>query len=110
MLMLTALKAWWARSRWAVWAIIGVLAVVMLAVLKSLLNVKHNPADGHEPLLSPVPKAIQDRVDQAQEDNLRARVEAKVKADDQKKALDDVLKIDDGAERRKRLAEMLAKT
>lgn len=108
MLMLAALEAWWHRSRWVVWVVIGVCAIIMLAVLRSLVLKK--PGGDSGGILPPVPKAIQDRVNQAQEDNLRVRVEATVKADDQKKQLADVLKIDDGAERRKRLAEMLAKT
>ena len=105
---MSALKAWWHRSQWVVWVVIGVCAVIMLAVLRSLVLKK--PGGDSGGLLPPIPKAIQERVNQAQEDNLRVRVEAKVKADEQKKQLDDVLKMDDGAERRKRLAEMLAKT
>lgn len=104
------LKAWWAKSRWAVWVVIGVCFAIMVLVLKSLLNVKPKPGEGGGGLMPPVPKVLQDKVDKAQEDNLVARVTAKVKADDDKKKLDDVMKIDDGAERRKRLAEMLAKT
>jgi hypothetical protein len=102
------LKAWWAKSRWAVWVVIGVCFAIMVLVLKSLLNVK--PKAGEGGLLPPVPKVLQDKVDKAQEDNLRVRVEAKAKADDDKKQLEAVMRIDDGAERRKRLAEMLAKT
>ena len=102
-----AFKVWWAKSRWAVWAFIGFLVVVMLAVLKSLLDVKPKPGD--PPGLPPVPKVLQDKVDLAQEDGLRVRVESKVVAEEHKKELEVVMKIDDGAERRKRLAEMLAK-
>jgi len=104
---MTALKVWWAKSRWAVWAIIGLIAVIMLAVLKSLFfggKPKVGEADAGLP---PVPKALQAKVDKAEEDGLKARVEAVAVAGEQKKQLDEVMKIDDGAERRKRLAAML---
>lgn len=104
-----SLKAWWAKSRWVVWVVIGVIAAIMLLVLRSLFSVKPKGGGGQFEL-PPVPKVLQDKVNKAEEDGLRARVEATVKADEQKKQLAEVLKIDDGAERRKRLAEMLSKT
>lgn len=104
-------KAWWAKSRWIVWVVIGVCFAIAVLVVKSLFNVKPKPGEvGGGGLMPSVPKVLQDKVDKAQEDNLTARVTAKVKADEDKKKLDEVLKIDDGAERRKRLAEMLSKT
>jgi hypothetical protein len=105
------LKAWWARSRWVVWVVIGVCFAIMVLVLKSLFDVKQKPGAGTDGGLMPaIPKVLQDKVDQAQEDNLTARVTAKVKADEDKKKLDDVLKVEDGAERRKQLAKLLGKT
>lgn len=104
---MAAFKAWLAKSRWAVWAVIGLLVVIVLAVLRSLFDVKPKP--GQAPGLPPVPKVLQDKVDKAQEDNLRVRVETKIIVQEQKKELEAVMKIDDGAERRKRLAEMLGK-
>lgn len=101
-------QAWFHRFRWIIWIVIGVCAVIMLFVLRSLVLKKGGGDSGG--LLPPIPKPIQDKVDQALEDNLKVRVEATTKADDQKQQLADVLKIDDGAERRKRLAEMLSKT
>jgi hypothetical protein len=104
---MAAFKAWLAKSRWAVWAVVGLLVVIVLAVLRSLLDVK--PKSGQAPGLPPIPKVLQDKVDKAQEDNLRIRVETKVVAEEHKKELEAVMKLDDGAERRKRLAEMLGK-
>lgn len=97
------LKEWFAKSRWVLWAILGFLVVLVLAILRGFLDPKKKEA---EPGLPPVPKALQDKVNKAEEDGLKARVEATVKAEEQKKQLDEVLKIDDGAERRKRLAEL----
>lgn len=107
MAFLATVKAWWAKSRWAVWALVGVLVVVVLMVLRSLFDVKPKP--GQPPGLPPVPKVLQDKVDKAQEENLVARVEAKVKADEHKKELETVMAVDDGAERRKQLAALLGK-
>lgn len=102
------LKAWWAKSRWAVWVVIGVIGAIMVLVLRSILSGKKGGGAKFE--LPPIPQVIQDRVNAAEEDGLRARVAASVKAEGQKEQLAEVLKIDDGAERRKRLAEMLSKT
>jgi hypothetical protein len=105
------LKAWWAKSRWVVWIVIGVCVAIMVLVLKSLFDVKPKPGAGTDGGLMPaIPKVLQDKVDKAQEDNLTARVTAQVKADEDKKKLEEVMKVSDGAERRKRLAELLAKT
>lgn len=101
------LKAWWAKSRWAVWVALGVIVAILALVLRGMLSGgKSIPGGGR----LPVPKAIQDQVDRAEEDGLRARVQATAKADSQKEQLNEVMKLDDGAERRKRLAEMLSKT
>lgn len=104
---MATVKAWWAKSRWAVWVAVGVLAVVMLMVLRSLFDVKPKP--GQPVGLPPVPKVLQDKADKAQEENLLARVEAKVKAEEHRKELETVMKIDAGAERRKQLAALLNK-
>ena len=53
------------------------------------------------------PTKLKEKVDRAEEDALRAKVAAKAKADEQRAQLDQVGQIEDGAERRKRLAEML---
>lgn len=103
------LKAWWAKSRWAVWVVIGVIFAIMVLVLRSLGGGKKQQPIGMFSL-PPIPKVIQEKVHKAEEDGLRARVEASVKAESEKKQLAEVMAVDDGAERRKRLAEMLSKT
>jgi hypothetical protein len=106
--MVELLKNLWAKSRWVVWVIIGAVCVVALVVIRGFLSGKSKSDIPNG--LPPIPKAIQDKVFQAEEDSLKARVTATVKAEEHKKQLAEVLKIDDGAERRKRLAEMLSKT
>jgi len=104
---MTALKVWWAKSRWAVWAVIGLIAVVMLAVLRSLFFGGKPKVGDADAGLPPVPKALQAKVDKAEEDGLVARAVAKAKAEDEKKKLEDIMKIDDGAARRKALSDSL---
>lgn len=104
------LKAWWAKTRWAVWAVLGVIFGIMVLVFRSLLTSKTSGRTVDVPARLPVPKVLQEKVDKAEEDNLRARVAAEAKATVQKEQLEEVLKIDDGAERRKRLAAMLSKS
>jgi hypothetical protein len=108
---MTALKVWWAKSKWAVWALLGLGAAIMLAVLYSLFNQKPKPRPGQptQPGLPPVPKALQDKVDAAEEHALVTQVEARTQAADKKAELTEIAKLDDGAERRKRLAAMLTK-
>lgn len=102
------LKAWWAKSRWAVWVVLGVIVAILTLVIRSLLGGKNTGGSGGGGL-PPIPKALQEKVERAEEDNLRERVLAKSKADGDRKDIDDIMKIDDGAERRKRLAEKLGK-
>ena len=62
---------------------------------------------GRRVSLPPLDKGIQDAVRKAEEEALVARVEARVKAEQEVEELEEVSKIDDGVERRRRLAEML---
>ena len=57
--------------------------------------------------LPKVPKALRDKVEKAEEEALIARVEARVEATKEVEKLEEVSKIKDGAERRKRLAGLL---
>lgn len=100
------IKEWFAKSRWALWALLGVVVVVLLVVLRNFLDPKGAEKN---PGLPPVPKALQDKIDLAIEDGLKARVTATVRAEEEKKHVDEVMAIPDGAERRKRLAELANK-
>jgi len=84
------------------------LAIVLFFVLRGLFN--REDATGHKTdVLPEVEDALKERVRAAEEEALVARVEARVEAEGQRKELDAVAEIEDGAERRRRLAEMLRK-
>jgi len=104
---MTAFKAWWAKSRWALWVVIGFITSIVLTVLWSLFFSGRPKIVTAGVETSPVVRAIQARVDRAEEDGLRARVEATAVAGERKKRLDEVMLLTDGVERRKRLAAML---
>ena len=94
-------KAFFARIHWGFWAaLLGVAGA-----LAFLLRLLAKPTDT-EPLPS-APVALQAKVAKVEEQALVAKVTATVKAEEQKTQLADIAKVDDGAERRRRLAAML---
>ena len=81
-------------------------AAALLAVVFGLL-MRSSRRGVRRASLPPLDEKIREKVRQAEEEALVARVEAKVKAETEVKKLEEVAEISDGAERRKRLAEML---
>jgi hypothetical protein len=102
----TKLRAWYAKSRWALWLMLSACLALVLYALRVITGDKRKSATDD---FLPVPKLLQDKLNAAEEDSLRARVEATTQATGKKEALEDIAKIKDGVERRKRLAEMLTK-
>jgi hypothetical protein len=100
----TAIRASLAKARWALWAAIGLAAVVGLWAVRNLFSGKPHAGPS---FLPPVPPKLQAKVDKVEEEALKAKVEAAVRAEESKKVLEEIAAIPDGAERRKRLAEKL---
>lgn len=108
--MVDKLRALFHTFKWQILAVfaavVGILFLVLrLFVLKS--GPEHNLGKPGEAALPEPPKVLRDAVDSAHEDALQARAEAKAKADVDKQALIEISKIQDGAERRKQLANQL---
>jgi len=97
------LAAMFKKVRWLSWAILGFAVVVVLWVVRGLFAGRKPGAVG----LPEVPDKLKAKVQKAEEEALVARVEATVEAEQSKKVLDDVAAIEDGAERRRRLAEFI---
>lgn len=98
------LKAQYKRFKYVIWGIGGVLTAILLVVLKGAIVGK----PGKRKISMPeVPQALKEKVEKAEEHALVARIEARVEAEKDIEKLEEVAKIDDGAERRKRLAGML---
>lgn len=107
--MKAKLKAFWKRSKWVILSVIAVLVAVLAFVLRGLFAPKPEPflgPDQPQPL-PPIDQRIKDQVVKAEEEALVARVEARVHAETQRMELQEIAKVEDGAERRRRLAEML---
>lgn len=102
-------KALWKRSKWVILAVAGVLVVVLAFILRGLFAAKRPPE--RDPLdpqpLPPIDERIHERVRQAEEEATVARIEAKVQAETDVAQLERINKVEDGAERRRRLAAML---
>jgi hypothetical protein len=91
----------------AKWVLYSVLAIGVGVLLFSLRRLFSSPSPAGPDRLPDVPEVLKKKVEAAQEEALKAKVEAKLTADSDKKQVEDILKIDDGAERRKRLADKL---
>ena len=97
--------AWLSRFRWALWAFLG---VALAAGLWALRRLTLSPAELATSATGPDPLApIQEKVTRAEEQALVARVQATAKADADRDRLAETMKVEDGAERRRRLAEHL---
>lgn len=106
--MKAKLKAFWKRSKWVLLAVAGVAVAVLAFMLRGLFARKTPERPSNEPQpLPPIDERIKERVVQAEEEATVARIEAKVKADTDREQLERINQVDDGAERRKRLAAML---
>jgi hypothetical protein len=101
---MTKLKAVWKQASWVLWALVALTFAVVVWTLRGLF---HGPANVGPTRLPLVPEKLQAKVDKAEEEALKAKVEATVKAEEAKHALEEIGKIPDGAERRRRLAERL---
>ena len=106
--MKAALKAFWKRSKWVLLAVGGVIVAVLAFVLRGLFVRKRPERPSNEPQpLPPIDECIYERVRVAEEEATVARIEAKVRADTDREQLERINKVEDGAERRRRLAAML---
>jgi hypothetical protein len=102
------MKAFWKQAKY--WVIAGgvLLAVVLFFLFRGLLTRENSDGEKTD-ILPEVEDALKERVRVAEEEALVARVEARVEAEADKQELEEVATIEDGAERRRRLAEMLRK-
>jgi anti-sigma-K factor RskA len=102
---LAKIRAWLTKGSWALWVALSGVVVVLAFVLRRAFE-QRAP---EEPVfqLPAVPPKLQQKVEAAQEQALVARVQATAQAEGQKQQLAQVMAIDDGAERRRRLADLL---
>lgn len=106
--MKARLKAFWKRSKWVIISVGGVLLLVLAFLLRGLFAKKTPEPDPLDPKpLPPIDERIKERVAQAEEEATVARIEAKVRADTDREQLERINQVEDGAERRRRLAAML---
>jgi uncharacterized membrane protein YdfJ with MMPL/SSD domain len=101
---MTSLLIWLKSAKWVLYLILAVAAGILLLTLRKMFVIPRPIGPNRLP---DVPPALQAKVEKAQEEALKAKVAAKVTADTDKQELTQILQIDDGVERRKRLAEKL---
>lgn len=100
------MKVFWKRFKWVVIAVGVAIALLLLMLLAGFFQKEDSDGSKTDPLPD-VGEKLKEAVRQAEEEALVARVEARVEAETQKEELAEIAAVEDGAERRRRLAEML---
>jgi hypothetical protein len=98
------LKSFAKSAKYALWAFLAVVFGVVILLVRSFFSGERKEGTGRLP---EVPQKLKAKVEKVEEEALIARVEARVEAEQAEKHLEEVAAIDDGAERRARLAETL---
>jgi len=107
--MKARLKVFWKRSKWVILSVAGGVLIVLVIVLRGLFTRKSSPPknpDGSQPL-PPIDARIKEHVAVVEEEATVARIEARVEATADREQLERISKVEDGVERRRRLAAML---
>jgi len=94
------MRGWSAKARSIGWAALALL----VTILTLFLLTRRDKSDPGTPTIVDV---MQAKSNKANEESLKIRVEARVEAEQDRKELNRAMAINDGAERRKRLAELL---
>lgn len=92
------------QAKWVLYLVFAVVVGVGFALVAPFLSDRKRGGGEGLPRL---PEAVQRKLDQVHEEALTAKVKAKVKADEDRIELAEIIAIDDGKERRQRLAEKL---
>lgn len=103
---MTTLVAWFRTVKWWAWAALGALLAVGSWILTRLFLAPHE-VEARPP--SEVVVRTENKAAAAEEAALTARVEAHAQAEEHRTTLNQIEAMTDGAERRQRLAEMLAR-
>jgi len=91
-------------AKWVFWLILISALSVLFSLIRSFFSRSHVPRKN----LPDVSERLKAKVEKVEEDALIARVRARVEAEKAEKRLEEIAKVDDGIERRKRLAEYLS--
>lgn len=96
--------AWMKSAKWILYLVLTVAVGVLMLTLRHMFF-------GEKPdkptRLPDVPDALRRKVEKVEEEALVAKAEARVTAEADKKEIEEILKIDDGVERRRQLADKL---
>lgn len=102
------LKAIWKRSKWVLFAIGGAVLVALAFVFRGLVtSCEPKRGSNRAQTLPTVDERVKARVAEVEEEATVARIEAKVRASTDREQLERINQVDDGVERRRRLAAML---
>jgi flagellar biosynthesis/type III secretory pathway M-ring protein FliF/YscJ len=107
--MAAKLKSWLASAKWVVYLVIALAVGFLFLMVAPFFKTRKRDENGNveEDPLPTLPQAVQERLDQVHEEAATARAEAGAKSEEQRKELAEIRKIEDGRERRRRLADHL---
>lgn len=106
--MKARLKAFWKRSKWMILSVLAAIVGVIAFILRGLF-VRKPPINEipDNQSLPPIDARIKENVTRVEEEALVARIEATIRAETDREQLERIAKVEDGVERRRRLAAML---
>lgn len=102
---MSKLRAFFQTVSWKVWAVLAAIVAVGAWVAHRLFL---SPPERVEPPSTGVLPAVQERVVRAEERALVAKAQAAATAQEHHDAIQEIAKVEDGKERRRRLAELLS--
>lgn len=106
--MRARLKALWKQFKWVLVAVAGVVVTATVFLLRGASSRKLTQVREGEPQpLPPVDIRVKEQVKKVEEEATVARIEARIRAQSDREQLERIAKVEDGAERRQRLAAML---
>ena len=105
------MKSWLKQVKWFVWLLVAcVIGVAFIFIGPFVLpkdrRVRKPDGTTSADPLPMLPAAVQASLDRVHEEAVAAKVEASVRSEEQRKQLADIQQIDDGVERRRRLAAL----
>ncbi len=95
--------------KWLFWGLIAAVTIFLTVIFKGLKVEPQGESRKKKTSIPPLPEKVKKRVQHAEEQALVVRAKAKAREEADLEQLETIRQIDNDAERRKRLAELMAR-